>query len=63
MGRFRYDMLCFEGISLMLNIFRGKRTLPNYRLVAPPKGELQVINVDKEVSPWDFSKLRHFGLH
>ncbi|KAL9003384.1 MAG: hypothetical protein Q9188_003733 [Gyalolechia gomerana] len=46
----RYDMLCFEGISLMLNIFRGKRTLPNYRLVAPPKGELQVINVDKETS-------------
>lgn len=46
----RYDMLCFEGISLMLEIFLGKRTSPDYRLVAPPKGELQVINVDKEVS-------------
>ncbi|KAL8686388.1 MAG: hypothetical protein Q9218_007143, partial [Villophora microphyllina] len=44
----RYDMLCFEGISLMLNIFLGKQTSPDYRLVAPPKGELQVINVDKE---------------
>lgn len=50
MGSFRYDMLCFEGISLMLNIFRGKRTSPDYRLVAPPKGELQVLNIDKEVS-------------
>ncbi|KAI4252742.1 MAG: hypothetical protein LQ352_004098 [Teloschistes flavicans] len=46
----RYDMLCFEGISLMLEIFLGKRTLPDYRLVAPPKGELQVINVDKETA-------------
>ena len=43
-------MLCFEGISLMLSIFLGKRTSPNYRLVSPPNGELQVINVDKEVS-------------
>ena len=34
----------------MLNIFRGKRTSPDYRLVAPPKGELQIINVSKEVS-------------
>ncbi|KAL8892914.1 MAG: hypothetical protein Q9215_000278 [Flavoplaca cf. flavocitrina] len=46
----RYDMLCFEGISLMLNIFRGKRTSPDYRLVAPPKGELQIINVSKETA-------------
>ncbi|KAL8636702.1 MAG: hypothetical protein Q9228_005931 [Teloschistes exilis] len=46
----RYDMLCFEGISLMLEIFLGKRTSPDYRLVAPPKGELQVINVDKETA-------------
>ncbi|KAL8759289.1 MAG: hypothetical protein Q9184_003674 [Pyrenodesmia sp. 2 TL-2023] len=44
----RYDMLCFEGISLMLNVFRGKQTSPDYRLVAPPKGELQVLNIDKE---------------
>ncbi|KAI4250992.1 MAG: hypothetical protein L6R42_008539 [Xanthoria sp. 1 TBL-2021] len=46
----RYDMLCFEGISLMLNIFRGKRASPDYRLVAPPKGELQIINVSKETA-------------
>ncbi|KAL8994796.1 MAG: hypothetical protein Q9169_005332 [Polycauliona sp. 2 TL-2023] len=46
----RYDMLCFEGISLMLNIFRGKRTSPDYRLVAPPKGELQILKVSKETA-------------
>ena len=43
-------MLCFEGISLMLNIFRGKTISPNYRLVAPPNGEMQVITVYEEVS-------------
>ncbi|KAL9121471.1 MAG: hypothetical protein Q9187_001973 [Circinaria calcarea] len=46
----RYDMLCFEGISLMLNIFRGKRSSPNYRLVPPPDGELQTITVHEETS-------------
>lgn len=42
-------MLCFEGISLMLNIFREKATLPNYRLAVPPDGELQSITVKEEV--------------
>ncbi|KAI9837967.1 MAG: hypothetical protein M1819_006121 [Sarea resinae] len=46
----RYDMLCFEGIALMLNIFRGKTPSPNYRLVAPPNGELQTITVHEETS-------------
>ena len=45
----RYDMLCFEGISLMLNIFRGKRTSPNYRLVPPPSGELEVLTCHESV--------------
>jgi phenylalanyl-tRNA synthetase beta chain len=44
----RYDMLCFEGIALMLNIFRGKTSLPNYQLVKPPSGKLQTITVRKE---------------
>ncbi|PBP28604.1 phenylalanyl-tRNA synthetase [Diplocarpon rosae] len=39
----RYDMLCFEGIALMLNIFREKTPLPNYRLVTPKDGKLQTI--------------------
>ena len=42
-------MLCFEGISLMLNIFRGKVQAPNYRIATPPNGELQTITVHKEV--------------
>jgi phenylalanyl-tRNA synthetase beta chain len=41
----RYDMLCFEGIALMLNIFRGKTPLPNYRLVAPKNGNVETITV------------------
>lgn len=43
-------MLCFEGISLMLNIFRGKTVAPNYRLVPPPSGELETITVHPEVT-------------
>lgn len=46
----RYDLLCFEGISLMLNIFRGKAAAPNYRLVPPPSGKLETIIVHSEVS-------------
>ncbi|KAK8199172.1 phenylalanyl-tRNA synthetase beta chain [Phyllosticta capitalensis] len=46
----RYDMLCFEGIALNLNIFLGRASIPNYRLVAPAGGELQVMNVDKETA-------------
>jgi phenylalanyl-tRNA synthetase beta chain len=44
----RYDMLCFEGIALMLNIFRGKSPLPNYRLVPPKNGKLETISVHKD---------------
>ena len=36
----RYDMLCFEGIALNLNIFRGRMKTPNYKVV-PPKDEQQ----------------------
>jgi len=41
-------MLCFEGIALMLNIFREKTPLPNYRLVAPKSGKLQTITIHSE---------------
>ncbi|CEL09132.1 Putative Phenylalanyl-tRNA synthetase [Aspergillus calidoustus] len=44
----RYDLLCFEGISLMLNIFLGRKPLPNYRLVEPAGGELQKIIVKED---------------
>ncbi|PGH04847.1 phenylalanine-tRNA ligase, beta subunit [Polytolypa hystricis UAMH7299] len=46
----RYDLLCIEGIALMLNIFRGRTPTPNYRLVAPPDGELQSITIKEETS-------------
>ncbi|KAL0257001.1 phenylalanine--tRNA ligase subunit beta [Diplodia seriata] len=46
----RYDMLCYEGIAQNLNIFLGRQPIPNYRLVAPAGGELQVMNVDKETA-------------
>ena len=45
----RYDMLCFEGISLMLNIFRKKRSSPEYKLKAPPSGKLQSITATEDV--------------
>jgi phenylalanyl-tRNA synthetase beta chain len=41
-------MLCFEGIALMLNIFREKTALPNYRLVTPKSGKLQTVTVNPE---------------
>ncbi|KAL7627093.1 phenylalanine--tRNA ligase subunit beta [Parahypoxylon ruwenzoriense] len=46
----RYDMLCFEGIALMLNIFRGKQATPNFRLVQPKSGDLQTITVLEETA-------------
>jgi phenylalanyl-tRNA synthetase beta chain len=46
----RYDLLCFEGIALMLNIFLGRKPLPNYRLVPPASGELEKIVVKEDVS-------------
>jgi len=33
----------------MLNIFRGKAAVPNFRVVAPLEGEVQEIKVDPEV--------------
>lgn len=42
-------MLCHEGISLMLNVFRGKAPMPNYRVVAPASGEANEIHVHESV--------------
>ncbi|ODM23369.1 Phenylalanine--tRNA ligase beta subunit [Aspergillus cristatus] len=46
----RYDMLCFEGIQLMLNIFLGRKPLPNYRLVEPSSGQLEKIVVKEDTT-------------
>lgn len=34
----------------MLNIFLGRKPLPNYRLVEPPSGQLETIVVKENVS-------------
>ena len=60
----RYDMLCFEGISLMLNIFNGKQKSPNYRLKPSPTGELQSLTATKDVGNcqrairWNWTNLK-----
>ncbi|KAG0651891.1 Phenylalanyl-tRNA synthetase beta subunit [Hyphodiscus hymeniophilus] len=46
----RYDMLCFEGIALMLNIFREKLPLPNYRLVTPKSGKLEKLTIHPDTA-------------
>jgi len=46
----RYDMLCFEGIQLMLNIFNRRVEAPQYVLKAPPSGEMQTITVKKDTA-------------
>ena len=47
---YRYDLLCFEGIQLMLNIFLGRKPIPNYRLVEPANGQLETVTVKEDVS-------------
>ena len=44
----RYDMLCFEGIQLMLNIFNRKIKSPPYALKPPASGQLETITVSKD---------------
>lgn len=34
----------------MLNIFLGRQSLPNYRLVEPSNGQLQTLTVKEDVS-------------
>lgn len=46
----RYDLLCFEGIQLMLNIFLGRKPLPNYKLVEPASGQLEKIIVKEDTT-------------
>src|ERR1700754_987454 len=46
----RYDMLCFEGISLMLNIFNRKVKAPQYKLTPPPSGKLETLTVSPETT-------------
>ncbi|KAK4669846.1 phenylalanine--tRNA ligase subunit beta [Podospora pseudopauciseta] len=44
----RYDMLCFEGIAMHLNIFRGKHGTPNWKLANIPEDKMQTLTITKE---------------
>lgn len=44
----RYDMLCFEGIAMNLNVFLGRQKVPDYRLVQPKDGKLLEVTVKPE---------------
>ncbi|KAJ5996841.1 hypothetical protein N7499_006845 [Penicillium canescens] len=46
----RYDLLCFEGIALMLNIFLERKPLPEYKLVPPANGQMQQIIVKEDTT-------------
>ncbi|KAF7715168.1 Phenylalanine--tRNA ligase beta subunit [Penicillium ucsense] len=46
----RYDLLCFEGIALMLNIFLKRKALPEYKLVEPSNGQLGEIIVKENTT-------------
>ena len=46
----RYDMLCFEGIQLMLNVFNRKTKSPPYALKPPTGGQLETIKVSKDTA-------------
>lgn len=41
----RYDMLCFEGIALNLNIFLGRTEPPNFKVIEPKDEGQQTITV------------------
>ncbi|KAK5105799.1 hypothetical protein LTR62_002141 [Meristemomyces frigidus] len=47
-GANRYDMLCFEGIAMNLNVFLGRQTMPTYSLKMPADGKIQTVTVKKE---------------
>ena len=44
----RYDMLCFEGISMALNIFLGRRNAPKYKTRPPSDSKMIELRVDPE---------------
>lgn len=46
----RYDMLCFEGIAMNLNVFLGHQTMPTFQLKPPVNGQLQTITVSKDTA-------------
>jgi phenylalanyl-tRNA synthetase beta chain len=59
----RYDMLCFEGIAMNLNVFLGRQEVPQYKLKAPADGKLLEVTVKPEtqqVRQFDEAKYQSF---
>ncbi|KAI1427244.1 phenylalanyl-tRNA synthetase [Xylaria sp. FL1777] len=46
----RSDLLCFEGLSRSLNIFRGRASAPTYRVLDLPEDRMQHVVVAKETA-------------
>eukprot|EP00854_Cymbomonas_tetramitiformis_P004144 gene4144-5122_t len=46
----RYDLLCHEGLVLNFRVFLEQQSVPDYRLVQPPSGELQQMTVMPETA-------------
>ena len=49
-GANRYDMLCFEGIAMNLNVFLGRQAMPSYSLKPPLDGKLEQVTVHKDTA-------------
>ncbi|RDA93364.1 hypothetical protein CP533_0311 [Ophiocordyceps camponoti-saundersi (nom. inval.)] len=46
----RYDMLCFEGLVLNLNVFRGQTPPPKFSVVSPKDEKQQTITVTPDTA-------------
>ena len=46
----RYDLLCLEGISRALNIFKGKEDTPTFRQEVLPGNEVQTMHIKPETA-------------
>ena len=43
-------MLCFEGIAMQLNVFRGKHPMPQFKRLELPEDKMYTITVSKDTS-------------
>lgn len=46
----------------MLNIFLGRKPIPNYRLVEPANGQLETVTVKEDVSATAVALIRQWRL-
>lgn len=57
----RYDLLCIEGIARALRVFLGKDKAPHYRLVNPPGGEANILQIPVSKEVRSFLATKGFG--